>query len=143
MLCMGPHYGDAPHRVRRRAVRSKYRFTESNGPFFMTCTIVAWMPVFTRPETVTIVLDSWRYLQAHRGFVLYGYVILENHLHLIAKAPNISEVMGDFKSYTARRIIDYLRKVGAKTILQQLRYFKASYKTDALYQLWQEGSHPQ
>ena len=124
-------------------MRSKYRFTESDGPFFMTCTVVPWLPIFTRPETVNIILDSWRYLRANRGFVLYGYVILENHLHLIAEAPSISEVIGDFKSYTARQILDYLKNANAKTILQQLRYFKASYKTDAVYQLWQEGSHPQ
>jgi REP element-mobilizing transposase RayT len=140
---MGPHYRHALHGVGSTVVRSRYRFAESDGPFFMTCTVVAWMPIFTRSETVNIILDSWRYLQVNRSFVLYGYVILENHLHLVAEAPNISNVIGDFKSYTARLIIDHLRQANAKTVLQQLGYFKASYKTDAVYQLWQEGSHPQ
>src|SRR5262249_23474567 len=118
-------------------------FTESDGPFFLTCTVVAWMPVFTRQESVNIVLDSWKYLQASRGFVLFGYVILENHLHLIAQSPNLSDDIGDFKSYTARRIIDFLKEKKATLILQQLEFFKARHKTDAQFQLWQEGSHPQ
>ena len=44
--------------------RTRYRFceTESEYPCFMTCTIVAWQPIFTRPETVQILLDSWKYL---------------------------------------------------------------------------------
>ncbi|PPK71734.1 hypothetical protein B0F88_10683 [Methylobacter tundripaludum] len=38
---------------------------------FLTATVNHWLPLFTRPETVNIVLDS--------GFQLYDYVILENH----------------------------------------------------------------
>jgi len=43
--------------------RTRYRFGESRRPHFLTCTVVAWLPVFTRPEAVEIVLDSWRFLQ--------------------------------------------------------------------------------
>src|SRR5262249_19837787 len=143
MLRMGTQDRDALHRVRSSSLRSRYRFTESDGPFFLTCTVVAWMPVFTRQESVNIVLDSWKYLQASRGFVLFGYVILENHLHLIAQSPYLSDDIGDFKSYTARRIIDFLKEKKATLILQQLEFFKARHKTDAQFQLWQEGSHPQ
>ena len=78
--------------------RSRYRFFETEYPYFMTCTIVGWLPVFTRPEAVEIVYDSWRYAQRERGLKLFGYVILENHLHLIASAPDLSDVMQRFKS---------------------------------------------
>jgi REP element-mobilizing transposase RayT len=123
--------------------RSRYRIVEGPHPYFMTCTVVAWLAVFTRQETVQIVLDSWRLLQAHDRLVLYGYVILENHLHLIASAEDLVKEMGDFKSYTARQIIDYLERQNAKTLLGLLAQFKAHHKTDRTYQLWQEGSHPQ
>jgi hypothetical protein len=43
-----------------------------------------------------------------RKLVLLGYLILENHLHFIASAEDLPNEVGDFKSYTARRIIDYL-----------------------------------
>jgi hypothetical protein len=57
---------------------------------------------------MNVVLDSWRYLQQHRGFRLFGYVILENHLHLIASSSDLCKEMKDFKSFTARQIIDLL-----------------------------------
>ena len=87
---------------------SRCRFGDSNSPHFLTCTIAGWLPVFTRPETVEIVLDSWRFLQNEGRLTLFGYVILENHLHLIASADDLSEQIKRFKTYTARRIIDHL-----------------------------------
>jgi REP-associated tyrosine transposase len=64
-------------------------------------------------------------------------------LHLVASADDLSKEIGDFKSFTARQIIDLLesRKVG--TLLKQLRYHKEAHKTQSDYQVWQEGSHPQ
>jgi hypothetical protein len=44
--------------------RTRYRFGEAPFPHFLTCTVVGWLPVFTRPQTVQIVLDSWRYSSA-------------------------------------------------------------------------------
>jgi len=61
--------------------RSRYRFTEHDRPHFLTCTIVEWLPVFTRREAVSILLDAWRYLAEHKGLKPYDYVVLENHLH--------------------------------------------------------------
>lgn len=123
--------------------RSRYHFTDGRVPHFLTCTVVAWLPVFTRPETVQIVLDSWRFLQAHDRITLYGFVVLDNHLHWIASAEDLSKEVGDFKSYTARRILDYLHEQKATTLLEQLMMFKARHKTGQDYQLWQESSHPQ
>ncbi|WP_171695679.1 hypothetical protein [Methylomonas sp. ZR1] len=45
---------------------------------------------------MNIVLDSWRFLQRDSEFQLYGYVILENHLHLIAASPDLSRDMQRF-----------------------------------------------
>jgi REP element-mobilizing transposase RayT len=123
--------------------RSRYRIYEDYYPYFFTCTIVGWLPVFTRPEAVKIIYDSWQFLQNEDRLVIYGYVILENHLHLIASSSALSKEIGDFKSFTARRIIDYLVSQRAQTLLKLLRFLKAQHKTDRDYQLWQEGSHPE
>jgi putative transposase len=34
--------------------RSRYRIYDNAYPHFLTCTIVGWLPIFTRPETVDI-----------------------------------------------------------------------------------------
>jgi REP element-mobilizing transposase RayT len=122
--------------------RSRYRFGEPQYPRFLTCTIVGWLPVFTRPESVQIVFDSLRFLHDNDRMSILGYVVLENHLHMIAVSDNLPKEVGDFKSYTARRIIDLLIENKAETILRQLRFEKAKHKTDREHQLWQEGSHP-
>ena len=67
-----------------------------------------------------VVLDSWKFLQKERGFQLFAFAILENHLHLIASAPDISGVMQSFKSYTARQIVDLLEARHSQTLLRQL-----------------------
>jgi len=107
--------------------RSRYRFVGDDAPYFMTMTINHWLPVFTRPETVEIVLDSWRWLREHEAFRLHGYVVLENHLHLIGFAPDLGKVMQRFKSYTARQIIDCLSEAKASRLLNLLALFKRDY----------------
>jgi REP element-mobilizing transposase RayT len=123
--------------------RSRYRFFETEYPYFLTCTIVGWLPVFIRPEAVDIVYDSWRYLQQNEGLEIYGYVILENHLHLIAKAGDLSSVIKSFKSFTARSLVELLERRSASVLLRQLRAHKLRYKTRSQFQVWQEGSHPE
>ena len=123
--------------------RSRYRILNKTYPHFLTATINHWQPLFTRTETVEIVLDSWRFLQQESGFEIYGYVILENHLHLITSSPDLSRDMQRFKSYTAKRIIDYLEQTQAKRVLELLALFKRAHKTESQYQVWEEGSHPQ
>ncbi|HVX64815.1 MAG TPA: transposase, partial [Pirellulales bacterium] len=63
-------------------------------------------------------------------------------LHFIASSPDLAKEVGDFKSFTARRIIDELKNRGSRQALRMLKRFKARHKTDREYQLWQEGSKP-
>ncbi|NOS88813.1 MAG: transposase [Methylococcaceae bacterium] len=121
--------------------RSRYTITEADKPHFMTCTVLEWLPVFTRPDTMQIVLDCWRYQREHAALKLYGYVILENHLHFIAQANDLNKCVHGFKSYTARQILDYLELHHAERLLSRLRFAKRAHKTDREYQFWQEGVH--
>lgn len=123
--------------------RTRYKTTQENLPHFLTMTINNWIPVFTRPDTVAILYDSWNFLQQNRNFRLYGYVVLENHLHLVAQSDDLNRDIKAFKSYTARKIIDHLKAARSTYLLKQLAYFKKAHKTRSDYQLWQEGSHPQ
>jgi REP element-mobilizing transposase RayT len=127
--------------------RTRYRFFENEFPYFMTSSVVAWLPVFSHPPFVEIILDSWRFLQRERDVTIFGCIVLENHLHWIASAKDsaedLSEQVGRCKSCTARRIIDGLEERRYSTLLEELRYFKLRHKIDQTYQLWREGSHPQ
>lgn len=121
--------------------RSRYVILEPEKPHFLTCTVVEWLPVFTRPEAVQILLDSWRYQRRQSGLRLFGYVILENHLHFVAQAPRLDKCLSSFKSFTAVRIIELLEQHRAEQLLTRLRIAKRMHKSDREYQFWQEGSH--
>ena len=122
--------------------RSRYSFTDVTQLYFMTCTVLNWLPVFTRPETVEILLDSLTYL-SNESMNIYGYVILENHLHQVARSDDVQRDMARFKARTAKRVIGYLEENKICTLLEQLAFFKKAHKDDRVYQLWQEGVHPE
>ena len=123
--------------------RSRYYFAEPDRPHFLTCTVVEWLPVFTRQEAVQILFDSWEHLQRHQGLRLYGFVVLENHLHAVAQAEDLPTVWRSFKSYTARKVIDLLEVHRAEAMLKRMHFARKAQRGDRKYQFWQEGSHPQ
>ncbi len=47
--------------------RSRYTITEADKPHFLTCTVQEWLPVFTRPDTVQMILDCWQYQRRNKG----------------------------------------------------------------------------
>ncbi len=122
--------------------RSRYKFTNPTLPHFMTCTVLHWIPVFTRPSTVEILLNTLKFLMAD-GIKLYAYVILENHLHLLAQSQQLDRDIARFKSYTAKNLINYLVENKVKVLLEQLAFYKKAHKSDRTYQFWQEGVHPE
>ena len=122
--------------------RSRYKIAENSRPHFITMTVLHWIPIFTRPATVEIVLDSFRYLMT-KGFEVYAYVILENHLHAVVRSPQLGRDIWRFKSFTATRVLGYLKENNVTAILDQLAFYKKAHKGDRAYQFWQEGSHPE
>jgi len=122
--------------------RSRYRFVDITQPHFMTCTVLHWIPVFTRPETVAILLDCLRYL-SNEGLNLYAYVVLENHVHLIAQSAQLDRDVARFKSHTAKQLLGYLAENRVRTVLDQLAFYKKAHKVDRMHQFWQEGVHPE
>lgn len=124
-------------------MRTRYQILGSDSVYFITSTIVEWIPVFTKKEYFEIIVNSLSYCRENKGLKLYAYVVLDNHIHFIASANNLSQIIKDFKSYTAREIIKTAKADSKKWLLNQLEFYKKKYKKDSEYQVWQEGYHPQ
>ena len=122
--------------------RSRYKITNPELPHFITLTVLHWIPVYTRPDTVIILLDALRYL-IKEGLTIYAYVILENHCHFVVQSKELDRDLARFKSYTAKQLIKYLHENQVKQILDQLEFYKKAHKKDRAYQFWQEGVHPE
>jgi putative transposase len=122
--------------------RNRYRTIVDHHTYFATCTTVNWLPLFTKPELARIVIDSLSFLHDQDRLTLHAYVIMENHVHLVATADEFSDELKKFKSFTARQVVDLLTLSGPSFYLEQMRFSKKHHKTDQMYQVWQEGSHP-
>ncbi|MDD2828937.1 MAG: transposase [Sulfuricurvum sp.] len=122
--------------------RSRYKIYEPTHPHFITCTVLHWIPIFTRTDSVQILIDSLNYLKEVDNLKIYAYVILENHLHMIIQSDDLDNSIKKFKSFTAKEILKLLHTHNVKMILDQLAFYKKAHKTDSKYQLWQEGSAP-
>jgi len=99
--------------------RSRYKIYEPTHPHFVTCTILNWLPIFTRKESVDILIQSLKYLQREENLKIYAYVILENHIHLIVQSDDIGRSMRHFKSFTAKKLLKLLQRENAQTLLKQ------------------------
>jgi len=124
-------------------MRSRYRINEPSRAHFVTATIVAWLPVFTTAARCDIIVESLQYCRARKGLKIHAWVILDNHLHAILAAPDLSQVLTDFKRHTAQRLIEQLSEDGGHWLIEQFRYLRPKHKSESEHQLWQEGSHPQ
>ena len=124
-------------------MRTRYRIVDNSYPYFLTCTIIEWLPVFTRQPYFEIVIDSLKYCRERKGLKIFAYVVMDNHLHLVAEGERLGATIKEFKSYTAKGIIELATDEGKDWLLNQFEFFKARHKTESRYQVWQEGFHPQ
>jgi len=122
--------------------RTRYKIYEPTHPHFVTCTILHWLPIFTRQESVDIILNSLKFLQKQDNLKLHAYVILENHLHMVLRSDDLQKSMESFKKFTAREILKLLQRENAKTILDQLAFYKKAHRKEKTYQVWEEGYQP-
>ena len=112
-------------------------------PCFLTCTVVGQTPLFSRPDTVQKVLDSLRALREAGRIEIYGYVILEDHVHLIASAAELTKVIDEFESSSSRQIMAVLETDKQQSMLRQLKGRGAEFDADGTCRLWQPRADPQ
>jgi REP element-mobilizing transposase RayT len=84
-----------------------YKIRNKEGIHFISFAVVGWIDVFTRKDYKDILISSLQHCQNHRGLNIHVWCIMSNHVHLIvsAKHNDTSEILRDFKKYTAKTII--------------------------------------
>ncbi|MBL7646410.1 MAG: transposase [Candidatus Hydrogenedentes bacterium] len=108
----------------------------------MTCTVYHWAPVFTRPDTVAILLDGFDYLMGE-GLVVYAYVVLDNHVHFIARSPNLEKTITRLKYNTGRQLLKFLNDHNVRVMLDHFDFYPRYRKDERDVQFWQESVHPE
>jgi REP element-mobilizing transposase RayT len=110
-------------------MRSRYKFHEPNATYFLICTIVEWLPVFQSRPYFDAITDSLAFCRKQKGLRLYAYVIMENHLHLIAAASDLSAVIQSFKGFTAREILRLAELGSQNALLNQFTAYTKRFRT--------------
>lgn len=123
--------------------RNNQNITEGVYPHFVTFSVVKGCPFFSKPDIAQIILDAFVFLQERREITLYGYVIMENHVHFIASGKQLPKELAQFKSFTARETIYYLTANSHTQKLQQLSTDQAINFSGYSYRVWQEGFKPE
>jgi REP element-mobilizing transposase RayT len=126
-----------------KVARTRYKIILIDQIHFLTISVVNWIKLFKYNNLKEIILSSMNYLIAEKRLIIYAYVIMEDHIHLIAKADDLSKEISNLKSFTARKIIDFLKFNNYNGLLIKLADHKLRHRKDRMYQVWQEGYHPQ
>ena len=121
--------------------RSRFKFHETHYPYFITCSVLDGIALFSDPELVNIVLNSLSFIQTEWSVTLYGYVIMENHCHMVVQSEKPSGHIRNFKSFTAKKMIHSLEERNRTLILEKLKFHKKLHKHQSIHQVWQEGVH--
>jgi len=128
----------------------RYKILDQKGLNYITITVVDWIDLFTRKAIGEIVTTNLAYCRDKKGLKIFGYVIMSNHLHLIVRAAGeqeLSSIIRDFKSYTARQIIQFLEEIDSKESRKEwlLNHFRNAAKLHGKnrnYKVWQNGNRP-
>ncbi|HEV7347518.1 REP-associated tyrosine transposase [Telluribacter sp.] len=110
-------------------------------------TVVGGMDVFTRPLYTNEIVDSLKFCQQRKGLEIYAYVIMTNHLHLIVSRADgeLSHTVRDFKSFTAKRLLNLLLENSQESRKDWMdmvfKYHAATIRQNEKWAFWQKTNH--
>ena len=128
---------------------TKYKIRNPEGIYYITFATVQWIDLFTRPVYKYILTDSLNFCVKNKGLIIYSYVIMTNHVHLVVKARegyNLSGILRDYKKYTSVMLIKEIESNSKESRKNWMLWiFKSAGKknpNNQNYQLWQQDNHP-
>ncbi len=126
----------------------KYKFVDKDGMYFVTMATVGWVDLFTRWELKHVILDSLRYCQKEKGLIIHAWCLMPSHLHMIVrtKQEKLSDIMRDFKKFTAKELIKTIERINESRkewILQLFGEVADHLRRVTKYKVWQDGNHPE
>lgn len=89
----------------------KYKFWDHRQPYFVSFAVINWIDLFVRRSYKETIVESLNYAIENKGLILYAWIIMPSHLHLIISSEEneLSDIMRDFKSYTSRELKEKIR----------------------------------
>ena len=125
-----------------------YKIRDQTLPHFITATVVDWVDVFTRKNYRDIVIECLDFCIREKGMVLYGYVIMSNHIHMVVQSNNgeLSNLIRDFKKFTATKILEKIQsepESRREWMLERFKLAAENHTRNKNSQFWKYGNHPE
>ncbi len=122
----------------------RYRIWEDGAVFFVTYSVVEWLPVFISEAICRVITDSFRFCHVHRGLRVNAYVIMPTQLHAIVFdaqfcAGRLQQTLDNLRKFTGRRLSDQVDRCLPACFGQVLRQAAG---TDRQRRFWQPSRHP-
>ena len=114
----------------------RFLISQDSPGLYITIVTKDRLPVFRTDYMKTILCRAVDEARKSAGFLLFAYVIMWDHMHLLTSRPSTtSNVLRVLKGITARRLIDYLKDNAHLSSLAKLQHQERdrNYK----YSLWQ------
>ncbi len=95
------------------------------------------LPLFQTDAIRTIACNAIDEARQSHGFLLFAYIIMPNHMHLLTDQPDKpSDLLRYVKGTIAHRVIEYLKEKDYQSSLEKLR--REEWKRRHRYSLWQQ-----
>jgi len=125
-----------------------FTIRDQSLPHFITATVVDWIDVFSRKSHRDSIIKSLDFCINNKGMVLYGYVIMSNHIHMVVQSSDgkLSDLIRDFKKFTAKTILEKIQTEPESRrdwMLERFQLATESHSRNKTFQFWQYGNHPE
>ena len=128
---------------------TQYKFHNPQGIYFITFAVVEWIDVFSRMEYRDILVQSIRHCQENKGLNLHAWVIMSNHVHLVASVKENNKlgfVLRDMKKWTSVEIVNAIennpQESRKRWMLWLFRSNGEENPQNVNHQFWQQDNHP-
>jgi putative transposase len=125
-----------------------YKFRDQERPYFISFATVYWIDALTRPVYKDIVVDSIKYCIENKGLIVYAWVIMSSHVHMIIgtnKNP-MENIVRDLKRHTSKALLKAISEnpVESRREWMLFMFERAGRKNsnNSKYQFWQQHNHP-
>jgi putative transposase len=123
----------------------RYRIADDVGIYFVTMSVVDWLPVFVSKGACRILTDSLNFCHERKGLRINAYVIMPSHFHGIVFLQQfdpkaLKATLTDFRKFTGRRLIEYCAHRMPACFDE---VFVASSGGDRERRFWQATLHPE